>query len=367
MFVSSCAIAQAHFVLRVVPPKSIDLNKVAVSFDDGMIVKNLVPFISDGSLIISDSFYSTYGGIILSYPKKNANTNWTSSFFVKEGDCSIQFSDEDTSFSEKGNMKLKNVISMKSVGAAAEKYLMPLYDDFYAFLDKNPGYANDSALINTLIQKTAVINRAQVNYIQENGDQFYSLWLFRSRVIGADIMSADSLLVFFNDVFSADLRQTLEGRNAYNKIQTKRNIQVLGKSLDFSGKTIEGKTVHLSDFKGKFVLLNFWASWCSPCLKEIPELRAIRARFSENDLVMISMTADTDNNAFLAAVNKNKMSWIQLYKDDRTISHYGALAVPKNYLIGPDGNIIYHPDSKLDVFANLHALVRVLAKNITAK
>lgn len=74
------------------------------------------------------------------------------------------------------------------------------------------------------------------------------------------------------------------------------NGDVLG---DFSGKTSKGETFHLSDYKGKVVLLNFWATWCGPCVMEIPDLIKLQEKYGEKGFQIVGLSAD--DNLELAA------------------------------------------------------------------
>ncbi len=116
---------------------------------------------------------------------------------------------------------------------------------------------------------------------------------------------------------------------------------------DFNVKSLDGPNLKLADFKGKYVLLDFWATWCGPCVGEVPNLKAAYDAFGQDPrLVMISLSLDQDPAAPKAFVRKNAVKWRQGFLGDwshATLPNdYGVQGIPAIFLIGPDGKIIEH-------------------------
>jgi thiol-disulfide isomerase/thioredoxin len=112
---------------------------------------------------------------------------------------------------------------------------------------------------------------------------------------------------------------------------------------DFTVKTLEGKELKLADFRGKFVLLDFWASWCAPCLAEMPNLQAVEDQYAKDPrFVVIGLSLDDQPGPAASSVKALKLSWRQGFvgPDSPVVSAYGATAIPATFLIGPDGNIL---------------------------
>lgn len=114
---------------------------------------------------------------------------------------------------------------------------------------------------------------------------------------------------------------------------------------DFTSLDTLNKPVSLSDFKGKYVLLNFWATSCGPCVSEKRELKKTYADFKDKGFVLfdISMTnknnQEKDRNKWLVMVRNFRLPWINVYGDE-AVKLYGIEATPENILVGPDGKII---------------------------
>lgn len=113
----------------------------------------------------------------------------------------------------------------------------------------------------------------------------------------------------------------------------------------FATKTTDGKDLKLADFKGKFVLLDFWATWCGPCLGETPNLKAIFEKYGKrDDFALIGLSLDADPGKPAAYAKENGCGWVDGFlgdwgKDEVT-KLYGVRGIPSIWLIGPDGKVL---------------------------
>jgi cytochrome c biogenesis protein CcmG/thiol:disulfide interchange protein DsbE len=110
---------------------------------------------------------------------------------------------------------------------------------------------------------------------------------------------------------------------------------------EFSLKDANGRTVHLSDYKGKVVLLDFWATWCGPCKVEIPWFMEFENRFKDQGFAVLGVSMDEDGwGAISPYVRERKMNYRVLLGDDKVSTSYGGLdALPTTLLIDREGNI----------------------------
>lgn len=100
-----------------------------------------------------------------------------------------------------------------------------------------------------------------------------------------------------------------------------------------------GGEVKLSDYKGQWVFVNFWATWCAPCRDEMPSMEMLNRRFGK-DIVMLAVSVDDDTAQIARFFGEEKPSFTVLWdKDKRFSSTYGTRKFPETYLIDPDGRI----------------------------
>ena len=123
----------------------------------------------------------------------------------------------------------------------------------------------------------------------------------------------------------------------------KIEMAVIGRSVgDFSLLDLDGKTVHLSDYKGKTVLINAWATWCPPCRAEMPDLENYYRQQKDNNFVILAINAgDTLEQAQGFARSNNLSFPVLLDPDVEILQALGITGFPTSILIDPDGIVKY--------------------------
>lgn len=110
---------------------------------------------------------------------------------------------------------------------------------------------------------------------------------------------------------------------------------------EFVLNDINGNSVKMSQFRGKTVVLIFWASWCPDCRAEVPALKDLQAKTDPDKVVFVSISSDRTVEAWKKYVAENEMGGVQLYKDKSKVSEdYHVKWIPSQYVIGPDGKVV---------------------------
>ena len=151
--------------------------------------------------------------------------------------------------------------------------------------------------------------------------------------------------------FMAALPQELHKQPMYKDLMNEirsANLKVGSETPDISGKTPDGKELSLSDFRGKYVFIDFWASWCAPCRREIPYLKeALEYSGNSDNLVVLSYSLDNERDAWLNCIEKSSLvhkNWVHISTlkgwNSEGVKLFNVKGVPYTVLVDPDGKVV---------------------------
>jgi peroxiredoxin len=151
------------------------------------------------------------------------------------------------------------------------------------------------------------------------------------------------ILAVFNKM-SEKLRLSYDGQSLYKMLSADKVTAMGAAAPNFTQNDVNGKPVSLTDYKGKYVLVEFWASWCSPCRAESPNLLKQYAAFKEKGFEILGVSVDSDKGKWLEAIKKDGLTWTQVSDlkgwESEARKVYGISGVPANFLISPEGKIL---------------------------
>ncbi|MCB1021481.1 MAG: TlpA family protein disulfide reductase [Bryobacterales bacterium] len=119
------------------------------------------------------------------------------------------------------------------------------------------------------------------------------------------------------------------------------NVQAGDRAPGFSLTTDSGQGISLDDYKGKWVLVNFWATWCPPCVQETPSLNRLQEEFRDKGLVVIGISEDDSQQAYDAFIDRFGITFPTVRDTTKTTKiKYGTQLIPESYLINPEGIVV---------------------------
>jgi thiol-disulfide isomerase/thioredoxin len=175
------------------------------------------------------------------------------------------------------------------------------------------------------------------NFIMENPDSYVGAYILNG--IGKSQLTPSQFANDFN-LLSPAIRQSPEGQRIAAYIDGLKNA-VVGKQVkNFVLENAAGKPFNFNLLKGKYVWIDFWASWCGPCKAAFPHMQEIYKKYKGDNLEILGISTDETKAPWLSAVNKIKNPWPQIWDNKAVANQFAVAAYPTSFLISPDGKII---------------------------
>ncbi len=261
-------------------------------------------------------------------------------FFIEPGNASLTARDSVAQAKVNGLAIFREDMAYKTATQASEGKLIALNKEFAALAPEKKAKQEtiesfQGRYLNLLEERKAQI----INFIKTNPQSYISLYAF-NQDLGIDDMEYSLAESLFNGLQDKVKKYALAAV-IKQKLDVAKVTGIGAMATDFEEKTPEGIPLKLSSYKGQYVLLDFWASWCGPCRKENPFVVGAYEKYKDKGFAILGVSIDTDRNAWQKAIKTDNLIWAQLIDSTTEISKiYGIDAIPKNFLIDPSGKIV---------------------------
>ena len=354
--------AQKKYDVTIKFSPSFDIEKAEVYVDRGTFLHQ--PYIQKrlNKIHISNGFQSSRVAIEIRYPRKNGKKpNHRMGFFISDKPAEISFSKNDDPEHKLGNFKTVNAIPFEDMGA--REYNSYIESETHAYWDfinlhglepsnNSTTHPEERRLLHSIFNKS-------IEFIKIHKPTYYSFWAMRNRIGKTEMYPYDSLMQIYQRSFPKEYKESYEGRqleSRYKQSKLTKNMPAPA----INTHDIHGNFISLDQFRGTYLLLNFWASWCRPCIKEFPALQEIYDQYSERDLDLVLINTDFDSVKFHKAREKYQLDFgYHIPRNSTIIEDYGVRYIPRVFLISPNGHILYtrHEESDDVDLSKLKALL----------
>jgi peroxiredoxin len=249
------------------------------------------------------------------------------------------------------NGNIDNLAAIQVKGSPSETdfiFFGKMFNPYFAQLNQlsqqanAPEFASKRDSIGEAYQTVVVAIQAKVDsFIQAKQSSYVSPFLL---VVVNQLSDDVYLLERRYKLLAPEVQKSMYGIYISEQINNGKLGAVGSEALDFTQTDTAGRPFSLSSFKGKYVLIDFWASWCKPCRMENPNVVAAYERFKAKNFTVLGVSLDRSRDAWIQAIHDDKLYWSQVsdlkFWNNSIAVQYRIQSIPQNFLIDPNGKII---------------------------
>ncbi len=264
---------------------------------------------------------------------------------AKNGDeleFKTNYADSSNTYEVKGSEESEKIRAFNKISNDHGKINEQIQEEYARAISKTPA-AKDS-IYNLFMPKIQTnmnaYSNAALKFADENKDNLAGFYA----VATLDPLKYEAELIKYAEDINSKYPNNKAVKEFAAKMMNAKPVSVGQMAPQFELPTPDGKLVKLSDFKGKYVLLDFWASWCGPCREENPNVLKVFNAYKDKGFTVLAVSLDDDKNAWLKAVKDDNLMWTHVSElkrwEGKVASLYQVTGIPASFVLDPSGKIV---------------------------